>query len=58
MSDDTLIEHFERSLHELCGHERIQAIPKLEIAVIQDAGHMMHRDQPQALAALIERFMQ
>ena len=39
-------------------HERIQAIPKLEIAVIQDAGHMMHHDQPQALAALIERFMQ
>ena len=26
MSDDTLIEHFERSLHELCGNERIQAI--------------------------------
>jgi pimeloyl-ACP methyl ester carboxylesterase len=39
-------------------HERIQCIAQLEIAVIQDAGHMMHHDQPQALAALIERFIQ
>ncbi len=39
-------------------HERISAIPNVEIAVIQDAGHMLHHDQPHALAALIERFMQ
>jgi pimeloyl-ACP methyl ester carboxylesterase len=29
----------------------------VEIARIEDAGHMMHHDQPAALAALIERFI-
>ncbi len=38
-------------------HERLQAVPQVEIAHIADAGHMMHHDQPQALAALIERFI-
>ena len=38
-------------------HERIKAVPQLEIARIEDAGHMMHHDQPEALAALIERFI-
>jgi len=38
-------------------HERIKAVPNLEIARIEDAGHMMHHDQPEVLAALIERFI-
>ncbi len=38
-------------------HERIKAVPNLEIGVIQDAGHMMHHDQPEQLAAMIERFI-
>jgi len=38
-------------------HERIQNVPNVEIALIQDAGHMMHHDQPEVLAALIERFI-
>lgn len=38
-------------------HERIQAVPNVEIARIEDAGHMMHHDQPEVLAALIERFI-
>ena len=38
-------------------HERIKAVPNVEIARIQDAGHMMHHDQPEVLAALIERFI-
>ena len=38
-------------------HERIRAVPHLEIARIEDAGHMMHHDQPEVLAALIERFI-
>lgn len=39
-------------------HERIQSVPNVEIALIADAGHMMHHDQPQVLAPLIERFIQ
>ncbi len=38
-------------------HERIKCVPNVEIALINDAGHMMHHDQPQELAALIERFI-
>ncbi len=38
-------------------HERIKAVPNVEIARIQDAGHMMHHDQPEVLAQLIERFI-
>lgn len=38
-------------------HDRIKAVPNLEIALIQDAGHMMHHDQPEVLAGLIERFI-
>ncbi len=38
-------------------HERIKVVPNVEIALIPDAGHMMHHDQPEVLAALIERFI-
>ena len=38
-------------------HERLQAVPEVEMAHIEDAGHMMHHDQPEILAALIERFI-
>lgn len=38
-------------------HERLKALPQVEIAKIEDAGHMMHHDQPEVLAALIERFL-
>ena len=36
---------------------RIAAVPQVTHAVIQDAGHMLHHDQPQALAELIESFL-
>ena len=42
-------------LHEY--HERLQHVPQVEIARIDDAGHMMHHDQPEQLATLIERFI-
>ncbi len=38
-------------------HERLKALPLVEIALIDEAGHMMHHDQPEVLAALIERFI-
>ncbi len=31
--------------------------PDLRIATLPDAGHMMHHEQPEAVAALIERFL-
>ena len=38
-------------------HERIKAVPQLETALIANAGHMLHHDQPEQLATLIERFI-
>lgn len=37
--------------------ERIQVISSLQMARIEDAGHMLHHDQPQALAELVEGFL-
>jgi pimeloyl-ACP methyl ester carboxylesterase len=39
-------------------HERLQAIADLRSVTIEDAGHMMHHDQPQILAQHIEAFLQ
>jgi len=37
-------------------HERLKAVAVLEKASIQDAGHMLHHDQPHTLSAIIEQF--
>jgi pimeloyl-ACP methyl ester carboxylesterase len=37
-------------------HERLKAVPVLEKAVVPDAGHMLHHDQPHTLAKIIEKF--
>lgn len=38
-------------------HQRMQAVAQLEHARISNAGHMLHHDQPEHLAALLERFI-
>ncbi|MFN3375622.1 MAG: alpha/beta fold hydrolase [Burkholderiaceae bacterium] len=38
-------------------HQRLRHVPQCEVAVVQDAGHMLHHDQPAAVAAHIERFV-
>jgi pimeloyl-ACP methyl ester carboxylesterase len=38
-------------------HQRLQSVPNLQQAVVPDAGHMLHHDQPEQLAALIEDFV-
>ena len=38
-------------------HERLKAVPDCRIAVVQDAGHMLHHDQPEELARLLEGFL-
>jgi pimeloyl-ACP methyl ester carboxylesterase len=38
-------------------HERLKSVRQLQQARIQDAGHMLHHDQPEQLAALIENFL-
>lgn len=38
-------------------HERIGQIADCRTAVVQDAGHMLHHDQPTDVAGLIEQFL-
>lgn len=55
---DNSLETFWKGRYTLAEyHQRLQCIPQVEIATIPDAGHMLHHDQPQLLARLIERFV-
>ena len=38
-------------------HERLKHVPDARVAVVEDAGHMLHHDQPEVLARLIEAFL-
>jgi pimeloyl-ACP methyl ester carboxylesterase len=38
-------------------HQRLAVVPQVERHILADCGHMLHHDQPQALAALIDRFL-
>ena len=38
-------------------HERLKHVPDARVAVVDDAGHMLHHDQPEVLARLIEDFL-
>jgi pimeloyl-ACP methyl ester carboxylesterase len=38
-------------------HQRLKKIPDVKTAVVTDAGHMLHHDQPDQLARLIEEFL-
>ena len=38
-------------------HTRLRAIPHVEITRMMGAGHMLHHDQPEVLAEMIERFI-
>jgi pimeloyl-ACP methyl ester carboxylesterase len=38
-------------------HERLKNVPQVEIVRVENAGHMLHHDQPEIVAGLIERFI-
>lgn len=38
-------------------HERLKSVPQVKLARVEDAGHMLHHDQPAAVARLIEDFL-
>ena len=38
-------------------HARLENVPDCRITVVQDAGHMLHHDQPEQLARLLEDFL-
>lgn len=56
-SDNSMTQWFQDryTLNEY--HERLRIVPQCQTARIEEAGHMLHHDQPQELAALIEAFL-
>jgi len=56
-SDDSLGLWFKGQYTLADYHERLLRVPDCRTALVEDAGHMLHHDQPQAVAALIEEFL-
>ena len=56
-SDDSLSQWWKGQFTLAEYLERLKNVPNVRSDVIDDAGHMLHHDQPAALAILIERFL-
>jgi pimeloyl-ACP methyl ester carboxylesterase len=56
-SDDSLSQWWKGKYTLAEFHERLQSVPQLTKATVQEAGHMLHHDQPHALAKLLEGFL-
>jgi pimeloyl-ACP methyl ester carboxylesterase len=57
-ADDSLALWFKQGEHTRAQHhERLKVVPDCRIEELQDAGHMLHHDQPEALAALLDAFL-
>ena len=56
-SDDSLGQWWKGKYTLAEFQQRLQAVPDHRLAHIQDAGHMLHHDQPLALAQAIESFV-
>ena len=57
-SDDSLSLWWKNTFTLAQYKERIQSVPHLRSADVHEAGHMMHHDQPEELARLLENFLQ
>lgn len=56
-SDDSLSQWWKGKYTLAEYHERLKLVPDLRCATVQDAGHMLHHDRPEALAQLLEAFL-
>ncbi len=57
-SEDSLSQWWKAKYSLAEYHERLRSVPKARSEVIHDAGHMLHHDQPEQLAQLIEGFLE
>ena len=55
--DDSITQWWRGKFTRAEHRERLLAVPSLEIVEVPHCGHMLHHDQPEAVAALIERFL-
>jgi pimeloyl-ACP methyl ester carboxylesterase len=56
-SDDSMTGWYQGRYTLADYHERLKQVPNVRIERIEDAGHMLHHDQPQQLAALLAGFL-
>lgn len=56
-SDNSLNQWFDGKFTLEQYHQRLKKVANVRIERIEDAGHMMHHDQPEHLARLIEAFL-
>lgn len=56
-SDDSLAAYWGQAYPRSELDERLAVLPSLQRSRLAEAGHMLHHDQPEALAALIEDFL-
>ncbi|WP_332813342.1 alpha/beta fold hydrolase [Ramlibacter sp.] len=56
-SDDSLAQWWQGRFTLAEFHQRLASVPRLSKAIVEDAGHMFHHDQPAVLAQLIEDFL-
>jgi pimeloyl-ACP methyl ester carboxylesterase len=57
-SDDSMSTWWKGKFTLEHHHERLKAVPHIDICQLPDCGHMLHHDQPQRLANHVERFLQ
>jgi pimeloyl-ACP methyl ester carboxylesterase len=57
-SDDSLSGWWKGRFTLAEFHERLKSVPNLQKGLVPDAGHMLHHDQPQVLADMLEAFLQ
>lgn len=57
-SDNSLDQWWQGKYTLAQYHDRLKAVPDLACATIADAGHMLHHDQPEKLAHVIEGFLE
>lgn len=56
-SDDSMAQWWKGRFTLAQHRERLKSVADIEITQVPDCGHMLHHDQPQAVADLIERFV-
>ncbi len=56
-SDDSMTGWYKGRYTLADYHERLKQVPNARIERIEDAGHMLHHDQPARLAALVSEFL-
>jgi pimeloyl-ACP methyl ester carboxylesterase len=56
-SDDSMTGWYKGRYTLADYHERLKQVPATQIERIEDAGHMLHHDQPEQLATLMANFL-